>query len=473
MSTVLRDRVEVLRQECSVVLDGFVEAAIASCGDFAVVESAGNSAIKKLRTVLMSAGLKLSSEGKDRSYSCPDCGMDLRGWRQPDRCVVTAEGEATYTPVRWRCARCNTDHYPVEEANGLSGSQFTTGAKAVIGEAAAEKPYAHVSYSLGCERGLTVSPKEVDRTAREVSGWRLAEEEALLAAAYGAQAARLRAEDRDPLVEVAPLHGFAGWSSEKLALVSVDGAMVRSPVKGAAGLEWFECRAGLIAPVQEHSPAETAYVAGVFSPDALFDRLAASYRRGGLSNRRCVFLGDGARWIWDRVPLYFEGATEVLDIYHAGEHVASAAVACYGEKTELANLWRKEARQMLLAPFGPKRLLHRLVEAMRHPQSVIDPEALRTEFRYLWGHRNRMRYHQWKCEGLPIGSGIMESAIKQLSCQRLRQPGMKWTRQGADAILRLRAAHLSGSLLTTAQRRHGALKEMVRGRYAAPAAIAA
>ena len=171
MDTVPHPEVRLLRKSAKQIMDAYAEAAWQSAGDFAQVEEAVRLAILELRGVLTSAGLRLSAEKSRRAQHCPGCGLLLRAWSLEPRRVVTAEGEATYSPIRYRCTRCGEDYYPLEEANGLSGSQYTTGAKAVIAETAAQRPYGHVSRSLGGERGLSVSPKEVDRTVREVGLW--------------------------------------------------------------------------------------------------------------------------------------------------------------------------------------------------------------------------------------------------------------------------------------------------------------
>ncbi len=457
MKPVLHEEVRLLHEECAMMIQAFVADARASAGDFAKVERAAHVAIRRLRTALMSTGLEVSAVQSRRTYHCPSCGEALHAWSLGRRRVVTAEGEATYTRMRCRCVVCAQDHYPLEEANGLAGSQFTTGAKMVIAEAAADQPYAHASATLEESRGLCVSPKEVDRTVREVAGWRAQEERDLTGAVFGEQAALARTVDRDPLKEVAELHAFTGWRPDMAAVLSVDGALVRSPDQGPQGLEWFEVRGGLIAPAEEGSRAGRAYVGGVCTADALFDLLAATWRKGGHHRRLCLFVADGSRWIWERVRLYFPGVVRVLDIYHAGEHVASAAAAIWGEGDQRSVVWKRRAREMLLEPGGPKRIIRRLIAALRKPEQVADAKTLHTEMLYLFGHRHRMPYHALKAQGLPVGSGAMESGIKQLSTRRLRQPGMKWSRAGADAVLRVRAAHLSGSLRATTDRRHRAL----------------
>jgi hypothetical protein len=486
MTLVPHEQVQVLRDAVGQIVDSFVLSASRSAGDFAEVEEAARTAICELRRVLMSAGLQLSAAHSRQTYTCPTCAEALYGWSLSARRVVTAEGEASYSPIRYRCKRCEVDYYPLEEANGLSGSQFTTGAKAVVAEVAADRPYAHVAAALTQERGLTISAKEVDRTLREVAGWRAQEESGLASVVFGPESALLRAAGRDPLPEHPPLHGPCSWPPGVAALVSADGAMARSTKKGPQGLEWFECRGGLVAPVIPEgagpesigagarlSSLNTVYCAGVCTPDTLFDRLGSCWRQRVPAGCTCVFVGDGARWIWDRVLLYFPDAVQVLDFYHACEHVGSAAAAWLGDGQARALVWKEEACRALLKPGGITRVLRDLLGALRNPERVADADALRIEVGYFLTHRHRMRYYDLKERGLPIGSGAMESGIKQLTASRLRQPGMKWTRAGADAVLHVRAAHLSGSLRLTTTRRHRDLQQRAQERYSPRAAMVA
>ena len=473
MNIIPQDQLEILHANIRSCVDTFAKAAGVSAGDFACVEEAARVAILDIRDALMSSGLELSASQSRRTLRCPDCSAILGAWAQEPRRVVTSEGEATYHPVRYRCSACAKDYYPLEEANGLSGSQYTTGAKAVIAEVGAEKPYAHVSRVLSLERGLSVSPKEVDRTMREVAAWRTEEEAQLVGAVYGESAALLRAADADPLPAAPALHGFAVWPQDAPALLSVDGAMVRSTVKGAEGLAWFECRAGLIRSVGKDKRMVAFYTGGVNTPDAIFDQMGASWLKAVPPGCLCVFVADGARWIWDRVPLFFPTAIQVLDFYHACEHIDSAAAAWHGERSANAIKWRQRARETLLEPGGISTILHELLDALSRPETVARLDALRTEVRYLLGHRHRMRYYDIKSRGLPIGSGAMESGIKQLVPTRLRMPGMKWTKPGADAVLTVRSAHMSQALRLTTTRRHSALQQSATDRYKAPMAAAA
>jgi predicted RNA-binding Zn-ribbon protein involved in translation (DUF1610 family) len=457
--SVRQSEVDHLLEALRPTMAGFLAAARHSAGDFAKVEEAGATAVLAMRPILMSAGLERSVSEVEQKYVCPSCGGKLSRQSERERTVVTAVGEATYASVRWRCERCHQDHYPLEEANGLHGSQYTTKAQGVIAALSAEMPYAQVSRVLG-EQGLPVSAKEADRTAQEVSQWRKAEEDAAIAQAF-ADAASWALERACAPPAPPALEDWRDWSSEEVAVISTDGGKVRSPEVGENGLDWYECRLGVIASANEKSRAHKVYAAGVVDADGIFDLLAATWRSRLAERCRALFIADGAEWIWRRVGLYFPECEQVLDIYHAAEHVASAAAALWGEDSQHAKDWRTHARDMLLAINGPKRVRRKLLAGWLSGNAV-DPHALHKEIRYLFRHRRRMPYQALKEQGLPVGSGVMESAVKQVNTARLRRPGMKWTKQGADGMLRLRSAHLSGALFDTISRRHASLQQLAQ-----------
>jgi len=446
---------DVLLREVEGIVSGVLAAAEGSCGDLSVVEGSVRDAVKALRSVLTQAGLSASVSSAPSAYVCR-CGRRLvrQSWRH--RRVVTSEGEGEMISTRWRCRRCRCSYYPVETLNGLRGSQFTTGAKGLIAGLGAELPYARVSALLS-ERGVNVSPKEVDRTVGEVSDWRASEEvQAVRVALPHRGQARHGSRSRASRPTPAPLHDWSGWTPETTAVISVDGAKVRSPEAGPEGLEWFEGRVGIIAPAEKDAGGSTFYVGGVLEPDGLFRRLMAASHSDPNRRRRTLFIAAGRSWIWTRAPLAFPRAREVLDIYHASEHLASAAAAVWGEQTRRARHWRRNALKMLLEPRGPSRALREL-RAQSAAGTAMDPASLEREIRYFERHRERMPYAQLRAQGLPVGSGAMESGIKQTSTQRLRQPGMMWSRAGADRMLRLRATLLGGNLRHTLERRQQAL----------------
>jgi hypothetical protein len=430
--------------ELSDRLKRLLEAAEACEGDLLVAEEAMRVFLLETRRVVAPSMVMTVAAPLDVHVACPKCGSDRVCRSRRTRHIVTSEGEAVYTSVRHRCEACHADHYPFEERNDLIGNQFTLGARVVIGQRASHVAYARASAELE-ERGITVSPKEVDRVTQEVAQWRRDD----VAATQREVRSLAHVEDDVP---VAPLPSWKGWDRDTPAVLSVDGALLRSPEKGPQGSEWFECRAGVIAAADDKSRASTFHTAGVLGPDPIFEQLHAGWQSDVVRNRLALFIADGAAWIWPRVGRFFPDAVQVLDIYHAAEHVAEAAKAAWGEGSPKAEHWRKTARERLMARGGPQRIRHTLHQALENT-TPADRETLTRELEYLNTHKHRMPYWQLKQRALPIGSGVMESAIKQVATMRLRGPGMKWTRAGADGMLTLRAAVLSDSLDATVQRR--------------------
>jgi hypothetical protein len=477
MNEIQRQQLVVLLQRFEELAGIFIESSSQSAGDVLRVEAEVSRLLLLLRSDLVTSGLQLCVQSFGRLFCCPGCASALRRWGERARRVTTSEGEGNLASARYRCVECRKDYYPFEEANGLSDGHFTTGAKARIAGEAACAAFAEASTRLGLW-GVLVSPKEVDRIVREVAGWRQEEEVAAVAGVYPAMAYGTDNDtdtDTDTAVGQAPplLHDWSGWVQEEAAVVSVDGGMIRSPEPGAEGLEWFEGRAAVIAPAREGSCGAPLYLSGVHVADEIFSRMCAAWQQGPHKGRLTLFVSDGAAWIWERQRYLFSEALPVLDFYHAGEHLESLARACFGEKSKEVASWCEAARRLLRKSNSAHALLHLLMPWLRGKHPPADAEALRKEFGYFWRNRHRMPYQWLEERKLPIGSGIMESAIKQILTKRLRQPGMKWSRAGADAMLCLRAAHLSGALQQTVQRQHGALQTSARRYNYSPQALAA
>ena len=427
------------------VLGKCLEAAATSQGDFAVVEKAVGAAMSAVRRAVVSTALGECAAAYSVEWNCPDCGARLTRHGDRWRAVVTAEGEGRYRSTRYRCTRCSRDRYPLETANGLVSGQYTTMAKGVIATAGAEMPY-EAAASAVAVRGIPVSPKQVDRICRDVARWRQQEEERAIA-----RAEVLRQNDTDE--RITELHQWPGWDALTPALVSLDGGKIRSTVMGRDGLEWFEARIGIIGSAVEKVRFPKIYVGGVKDPDEIFRRLYAAWRSDPRPGRPIIFCADGAEWIWRRVSLYFPHAWQLLDIFHASQHVGTAAAAGWGPDSKRHRKWVKQARRMLLTPHGPTRI-RRILAAQLNHGNPHDAEALARELAYLDDHRDRMTYCDFRRKGFIVGSGAMESAVKQTSTERLRLPGMMWSRSGADHMLTLRASLLSGDLPSTLRRVH-------------------
>ncbi len=251
---------------------------------------------------------------------------------------------------------------------------------------------------------------------------------------------------------------------DALLVVEADGVMVRyrdrrldgTPIDG----DWHEVKLGLAAGWRGGALVAPSYVAAR-EPAARFARRlgAEAACRGALDVvgwrtpaldgggheavlRRVLILGDGAKWIWEEVAACFGcERIEVVDWFHASEHLWDLAKALCGEGTPAATAWAEQATHRLWR-HGPEPLLALLRETVASTPAAA--KVLATERGYFTRNAARMRYPDFRRQGLPVGSGAVESEAKRLVQLRLKRPGMRWSELGARAVLHLRCHGLSG-----------------------------
>lgn len=246
-------------------------------------------------------------------------------------------------------------------------------------------------------------------------------------------------------------------------VVETDGVMVRYRDRQLDGSvaegDWHEVKLGVVGSWQYGQLRHTSYVAAREAAAAFARRLGAeAARRGALDVtswhpwdgtpaelRSVVVLGDGARWIWDHVATVFGNErTEIVDWYHATEHVWTVAKAVYGEDTPETKAWAKVALDDLWHS-GPKPMLAWFDATQATTSAAV--AALKRERSYFSANTARMQYPVFRKHQLPIGSGAVEASAKHLVQQRMKRAGSRWSDLGARAILDLRCHLLSGRSL--------------------------
>jgi hypothetical protein len=205
-------------------------------------------------------------------------------------------------------------------------------------------------------------------------------------------------------------------------------------------------RSELVPGVFLDEPGPIEYVARRLPVEEFARFLYALAQRCGLDRaREVVVLGDGARWIRHVVEDHFPNATQIVDLYHAREHVWNVANAVYGPATPQGAAWAKQADDLLT--HGQIEELVQMVEKL--PLIPPLPGASRSipamEAEYFLSNAQRMRYPAFRAKGMHIGSGIAEAACKTVVSTRAKKSGMRWTPQGLDAILALRTCVLNQS----------------------------
>ncbi len=173
------------------------------------------------------------------------------------------------------------------------------------------------------------------------------------------------------------------------------------------------------------------------SVEVLRRRLRALVCRWGLRRaRRVVVLGDGAAWIWVTAALWLGAfVIEILDFWHAREYLVELEKALFGENQK----WTEEMAAKLRA--GQVRGVIIELARMARTSSGTQRELICKTIRYFYNNRRRMRYPEYESEGLPIGSGQIESLGKNLVKSRLSGSGKRWEEPGLRSVLALRELH--------------------------------
>ncbi len=227
------------------------------------------------------------------------------------------------------------------------------------------------------------------------------------------------------------------WNWGKM--LSMDGGMVNIRQEG-----WKELKVGLIGNVVSDDPPDSSvipemhtvpltYTAVLGDVEAFAPVLVrAAQAQGFFDATPSSIPADGAPWIWGIADRHFPQSTQIVDWYHARQHLADAAQARFPAHPEPAAAWFQAQSTILFE--GPLDAL----------LTDLNQAGLSEHAHYFETNQARMRYLDFQEAGLPIGSGSVESEVKQFK-QRLAGPGMRWSRPGAERMIPLRAAVLDTS----------------------------
>jgi hypothetical protein len=326
---------------------------------------------------------------------------------------------------------------PRDAELGAAGASLAPGLAAMNDRAAAAVPFREAA---GLLAGVRLTVKRVERAA-EASG-------AAAAAAVRERAALITARKLVPLPP-APL-------PDKL-YAAIDGTGIPVTARETAGragkgedgrartrevkLAVFFAQDKLDKngyPVRDRGSESYA---ATFEPAATFGNLvkAEGIRRGADHVRQLTILGDGAPWIWNIATAKFPEATQIVDLFHAREHVHDLA-----RRLEFMLGDRKEewlAARLEDLDYGD---VDGICKAARiYPLEGVKKDEIDTALGYFENNAPRMRYHWFRQCGLFVGSGLVEAGCKSVIGHRLKRAGMHWTVNGADAIAALRCQRAS------------------------------
>ncbi len=230
---------------------------------------------------------------------------------------------------------------------------------------------------------------------------------------------------------------------------AMDGAMLNVRAEG-----WKELKVGSVFDLEVHPEPQPdsgdvedrahavhpSYVAHLGGPEKFGQLLwREAQRRRWNQARDHQVLGDGANWIWNLAGEHFGDSRQVVDWYHAKEHLYRAGHLAFGEGSAEAIRWAKRLETPLYQGHAWKVALTLRELVAEFPQSG---KELRSEAGYFESNQRRMQYLEMREEGFLIGSGVAESGCKQFRA-RFCGAGMRWSRAGAERLIPVRAAILS------------------------------
>jgi hypothetical protein len=331
-----------------------------------------------------------------------------------------------FGPVDITRGRCQDGRYPLDEALGLVGQEgWTAGVQEAVSLLGCECSFETVSDLMQRLLGLSISGPSVERVA-EQAGQRAVEQAA-------------RAGPR-------PVDSAVG----KTLVMAVDGC--QAPQRDG----WHEVKVGTVYVNESRAKkasgrgrvGQKEYLATLESAEGFGQQLWRCAQGWGVDRaRRVVCMGDGAPWIWNLAAEHFPGAVEIVDYYHAMEHLWAVGEALWGDRSrsERTRGWVRHYRKLLR-----RGRVDLVMEAIRRGQARMGSgvcherrEIVRRNLEYFRVNAGRMVYARYRRVGLPIGTGMVEGSCKFVVQSRFKRPGSRWSAQGLAKMLALKVIRLN------------------------------
>lgn len=410
--------------------------------DLEALETVVRSAMHRAGAVVLSELLRFPvPTAEQRSLPCA-CGQQA-GYRElRAKPVLTAVGTVTVSRPYYLCPHCHTGQSPADVDLDIENSESSPGVRRMQALVGQDVAFDHGREQLKMLAGLEVTTKAVERTA-EAIGDDIAQNE---------RQQMQRAVQLDlPIVVGEPV---------SILYVQMDGTgvpVVKKETEGRKGktdgqpAHTREAKLGCVFtqtgwdqegyPIRD--PDSTTYTGAIETAEEFGKRLyVEAWKRGWSRADKKVVIGDGAEWIWNLAEQHFPGAIQIVDLYHARQHLWDVARGLYPSDLVGQKAWMKLHQKRLLDQGKIEKLIAAL-QAIRSSNSDV-AEKIRTEADYFRRNADRMRYPKFRKQHLFVGSGVIEAGCKTVIGSRLKQSGMFWTVHGANAILALRCCHLNG-----------------------------
>jgi hypothetical protein len=408
--------------------------------DMEAIEMAARSAMLQAGAAALTELLQFPEPADGQRLPCP-CGHNATYLQLRSKTVLTAVGPVKVTRPYYLCSHCHNGQFPADVELDIKHKECSPGVRrmeAVVGHDAAFKKGSKQIKDLA---GLDVTTKSVERTA-EAIGSDIAER---------AQQRIKRAIQLDLPVVIGPRN--------PVLYIEMDGtgiSVVKKETLGRKGktagqpAHTREVKLGCVftqAGFDEEGyairdPDSTTYVGAIETAEEFGKRVyLEAWDRGWSRAEKKVVIGDGAEWIWNIADEHFPGAIQIVDLFHARQHLWELARKLHPNDEANQKRWMIVHQQLL-----DQGRMKKLTVALRSisTDNAEVAERLRIETEYFHKNAKRMRYPKFRRLHLFVGSGVIEAGCKTVIGKRLKQSGMFWTVQAANAIIALRCCQLNG-----------------------------
>jgi len=406
------------------------------------VELALRAALHRAGAAALGHLLRFSEPNEQqRSLPCP-CGQQARYRQLRSKTVLTAIGSVEVSRPWYLCPHCHQGQFPADRELDIVDTGFSPGVRRMQALVGQEASFEQGREQMKLLAGLEVTTKSVERAAESI----------------GEDIARQQHVEIDRAVQL-DLPMIVG-ESVPVMYIQMDGTgvpVVKKETVGRKGkldgppAHTREAKLGCVFTQTTwdeqgyalRDPDSTTYTGAIENAGQFGKRLyVEAWKRGWSRAAKKVVIGDGAEWIWNLAQQHFPGAIQIVDLYHARQHLWDLARLLYANDTKRRNTWIGLHQKRWL----DKGKIDKIVASLRAFQTPDSDLAkkVRTEADYFATNAARMSYPEFRKQHLFVGSGVIEAGCKTVIGHRLKASGMFWTVAAANAILALRCCHLNG-----------------------------
>lgn len=359
-------------------------------------------------------------------------GHEMRYQRMRSAKLYTVHGQCEVKRRYYLCEICHQGKFPLDERLGLHPNGHSQEMKKLMAMIGVQLPYGKGSDLFKALMLLDVSEPSLSKATHQVG--RMVIDQEVKSQEYATNNAYLLQTKRE---KHPPLRLYGSIDAAKILIREAEGHRWRDLKLGA----WFMAKGKppdkpdgewKIQAEQIHYYADIAQAKqfGSLLWGTGVDHLAHLAKE-------LIFLGDGADWIWNLVAEHYPHAIQILDWFHASEHLMPAAQAAFVTLDE-QNAWVSRMKQLMWD--GEIELL---ISHCQQLKNLSEAKVIDTTAAYFDKHRERMRYKYFRNQGYQIGSGTIESAAKQVGLMRMKVPGASWNFENARQVAKARAAYLT------------------------------